>query len=269
LAVPAMVHDMKLRLDALIYNSPSEAERRKKQHFGMFINQRYLAACESDGLFSSAPALASDTDGKALATNPSATPGLTDSQLRKINEVITLANGFGSRFPFTAENVMDLRYQTKTTEIPDVNRPIRGPWYNPQCTYVHFLEIRSLWAHGQWDDAARMAEERLSKNPYDLPGLLIKNDYADSTGAVDDFLDSAKAILVVVQQIKTPALSALLPILVHDLKGKADMLTSTNPAVLAAKKENRPILITDLDSCIDYALQHDMVLQACESDGLF
>ncbi len=260
LAMPALVHDLKSNAQSLRHNVRGTPD--KPNRFVTCVNAEYLMACESDGLFSSASA-------DSQSTKTSAISQFSEAELQKLTEVIQLAQKVSAQHPFAGSDEQPLLQKAiGRSGANDVDTPYSGPMFDHNNPYAYCQRIRHMWYDYKWDDVLKIAEERLATNPRDLPGLLLKNGYAERTGAFDEFLDTTKAILDAVPEVKTPALSALLPLLVNDMRREMERLRRTNPAVLAAMRKSKVGRTGDTSGRRGAYQPRALYIQACESDGL-
>ncbi len=195
------------------------------------------------------PASSSNVSAKSTSPVSKAAAGplaLTDVQMRKIEKITALAEGY----EYTQEQT------TKT-----MGALFSDSFFEVGKRFERSDEISQAWKEGKWEDAVKTAEQRLSRNPSDLPALFIKAEYGCDTVALDDYLDTVEKILVAVKSIDTPTLTSIRPALVTDLKLQCEQLkalTSERAATVKRNSEDRQGRRFGLG----------WYLQACEADGV-
>lgn len=189
----------------------------------------------------------SQADGAGSTIIPAEESILTSAQVQTIRELAELARTpglTGSEALMTAAAVFDDGSALFTEKYP------------------HAEEVERKWREGQWEEVVKTAEERLSTNPRDIPGLLMYVQYYAEMIDVDNYLVTVKEAILAIKEVRTPLVSKIRPAFISDLYAQTESLQELTPERVAAskkiiaKRDNRPFF-------------YGYYLKVCEADGLF
>lgn len=123
-------------------------------------------------------------------------------------------------------------------------------------------ELRQKCREGKWEEVVAMAQDRLSKNPKDIPALLIYAQHYAEMADPENHLATVKKIIQAVKEANTPMLSTVRAGLMCDLAMQCRRWESVTAERVAEAKQQRA-------TRKGRPLFNVFYFRVCEADGLF
>ena len=123
-------------------------------------------------------------------------------------------------------------------------------------------QVESMWRAGNYAGVQSIAQQRLSANTNDLPGLLLRFEYELEYLQIAAATNTAAEILRVAPSISTPRFAEIRAVVLEDAQYMMDTLPTYPPEEYASD-------LLKAGSVTNNPLDCDFAIRALEEDGYF